>query len=285
MKTLKKICAWGGAFLLTLSIIAGVCLVTLPSKTNANAADNNQITSLTENNTIPWKVVELDGTNEQNLAKVKAVPNNEPYVKYILRRNWDATEKVTFRGGKYVVLDVNGYTLHMATAAMTHYTGVFNEITDSSPSGSGQLQGYASNCGMVYCGTNLIISGATITPLMDVGGKLIITGGHLFPQGMYDVLINGVPKDFFLPSYISAYTNAQGKVGYRVNANTTGASFAVYGATDNTVSGVYNYEFTQLIENLGPGNCILEKVGSANYPNYLWYRSSPSAQYQVIATL
>ena len=112
----------------------------------------------------------------------------------------------------------------------------------------------------------------------------IMTGGRCEPRSsMYDFFYGEMPT--FFPAYIDTTETMNNNPVYKVGDNPTGASFAIYGSTNDYVSGAYNYEFGTLIENLGPGDCILEKMTNPNQPNYLLYRESPTAPYRVIATL
>ena len=287
----------GGAFLLTLSVFAGVCLITLPAKTEtANAADNT-ITSLTENNTIQWKVVELSGTDAQMQAQVSAIADDEPYVKYVMRNHWSNSRIVSPRG-KNVIWDLNGYTLKPSgeMVAMNLSRNISNfELIDSSASGAGRVESYGTGWrgyGLLYalC-QNFIVSGGTLAGFVEGPANYIIRGGNLeSTHWLYSFFYPVVNQDkILLADYVKRedgmVSSGQTIINYRTKTNTNNASYAVYGSTNDFVSGAYNYEFSSITENLVAGHSILAQLTNPNQPNYLLYRSSPTAAYQVIATL
>ena len=260
-------------------MIAGVCLFTLPSKNDtAQAADNNQTTSLTENTAIQWKVVELDGNDAQNREKVNAVAADEPYVKYVMRADWIYTGIITIRG-KNIIWDLNGCTMR-ANGGPSNYLGFSPtnavEITDSSTSKSGVIRGAgdptAWAAAFMGSGRNVIISSGTIRYgyifLGWSSGNVIITGGTVDNANNYGITSVFDPPARFENSSVFAATKndlviARSTAGQIITikplANASGR-WAVYGATSDFVSGAYNYEFSTITENLGPGDCILERL-------------------------
>ena len=271
-----------------------MCLVTLPGKTNANAADNTTI--LSEDSTIQWRVVELNGkTDAENRAIVNAVPANETYVKYVMKTNWSTNQTVGLQRAKYVIFDFNGFTFSFTLSARTFAINadVF-EIMDSSPQGTGKF----STVDNVSFGVNwvnhatVIMSGGTIVGQVGFNASrttFIMRGGNITNRGGSIFFFGSAPTgnvfDFAPTSDVSAtITSAGVYTSLGMKSGATGR-YAVYGAKNDLLSGKYNYEFSQLTENLGSGQSVLERMSNPNYPNYLLYRESPTAEYRVITKL
>ena len=274
----------------------GVCLLTLPTKTNANAADNTTI--LSENSTIQWKVVELDSSHDGNMAKIGVFADDEPYVKYVLRDNWKVTSD--FNGnygfwlpGQYIIFDLHGYTIsyggNYAISPIQAYCQVI-EFTDSSTNHTGKIKAYSPTFAPFRGAKTTIVSGGNIDGIVNKSqiDKFIMVGGNCENTAAYPFFHFGVPEYLFLPNYVTTKyeNNDQRSTYYRTGENTTSAGFAILGPTNNIVSGLHNYEFTEIaIENLGPGDCVLEKLWRPGLKHTLLYRSSPNEQYQVLITL
>ena len=272
----------------------GVCLVTLPNKTNANAADNNNISSLTDDNTIQWRVVELDGkTDSENRAKVNAIPSTEPYVKYVLQANWDCVNYLYLSGNKAVILDLNGYGLYFTVGAcvVLRDTEIF-EVTDSSPARNGYLYDWVPGCSTISAGNikkALILSGGTVRGyVQNYSGKdICIAGGNL----VGDYKPNRVIPDnnnFYYADYVTMTTDSNGLVSYRSDVN--GTTYAVSASNNDIVTGLYNYEFSTrtwlvkqscLVEKSLGGQALLWQSTTQNEWQYLgvmgedWYKILP----------
>ena len=267
--------------------------MTLPLKTNANAADNNNITSLTEDATIPWKVVNLDGDDAANWAKIAAVTEADDYVKYVLQKDWDCTYLSLGgngepRHGNNIIFDLNGYTLRFVKAVNVAFwgSGIKNlEFTDSSAAGTGTMRNQSAGIGTIGGNTTnaIIISGGTYYGNVNLLGKTLRITGGTFHQTLKN--LNVLIGDIVLADYMVQTTDASGLQYIYPGANTTGESFAVSGSRSDLLSGEYNYEFTTITENLRAGDCLLEKMGSANYPSYLWYRSRQDEPYELLTAL
>ena len=265
----------GGAFLLTLSIIAGVCLVTLPNKTNANAADNN-ITSLTNDNTIQWRVVELDGTHAQNVAKLAAVSPSEMYVKYVLQVDWDCPEQLTV-SGMNIIWDLHGHTLQFVNSVAMNFGVAYQtqtvEITDSSPTGSGRLLNRSNGLGtcQTYPAKYLLISGGTIRGMITTYlQRVIVIGGTIDGDYAPTPVLDFNNGKIYLAEYITATKDTSGCWHYR--ADTGNTDYMVTNSTNHLVSGLYNYGFSN-VGYLGQQSCLLEKLLAPQCP-YLWYQNN-----------
>ena len=224
----------GGAFLLTLSVIAGVLLITVPvANDQNNASVVHAAAKVVAGNT--YNVIELIGDNQTNLNKIATCNQDTAgYYYYILTDDWDLrsnTRNVSFYSYA-VIIDLNGHQVTLprwtseAHCSFSLHT-TLAEVTDSSTAQTGAFNCAAGNMTIIECwAQNLTISGGT-----NVGGDYIsidlygsshldVYGGNYRAAG--NVLVrymSGSPTVTVAPWVQATYNGSDGLVSFVANEN------------------------------------------------------------------
>ena len=240
-----------------------MCLVTLPIKTNVNAANNN--TTLTENNTSQWKVVELGGGSMWS----QVVNERGDYVIFRMMQDWNQSDYIWVYP-QHVIWDFNGHTLTFtgvgSMANPSNNTEYF-EFTDSSAAGNGALYNYTGSFSLgfeINPAQALIISGGTINCNMQtiINTNVVITGGNVNYRMWSGGSNRVIPANNTF--YLGAGVTFDGQNYRSDRANTT---YAVSTSNSDILSGLYNYEFSDT-RYLPQASCLLAKVSGGQ--SYLW---------------
>ena len=110
-ENVKKNLSGGGVFLLTLSVVLGVCLVTLPVKAAENDNNNaNVVSAATE--VVNGNTYQIYDINAQTTwSQVQSYVSGTTYVKLRLQEdcgaNWSGVAQLF---GNYLIIDLNGHT-------------------------------------------------------------------------------------------------------------------------------------------------------------------------------
>ena len=178
----------GGAFLLTLSIIAGVLLITVPAQAteNNNANVVNAATEVIDG--VTYETIYLTGDSNANVAELVKRKDTTGNYRYVLTDDWDLagqSQNQVFFYGNAVILDLNGHLVQCwrsgGTAVGLRFGCTTVEITDSSSAQTGEISGCATplsfmrNCQFTFSGGKLNCGGWGIDQYANL--DITIRGG------------------------------------------------------------------------------------------------------------
>ena len=271
----------GGAFLLTLSVMAGVLLIRPVQNNQNNTRVVNAATEVI--NGVTYETVYLTGDQGENATIFGANTDKNKNYRYVLTADYDARYHSGGRWenrfslvGQRVIFDLNGYTYYANGWETVNGSNRFSyltpacdtfELTDSSAAQSGMLGGNGHH---IHLGSvkNLIITGGggnlgivAASGIPDV--KIVFKGGWYSNIGWNFALAK---ESFAVAPYLIATYDGTG----RPQSIKPYDDYAV--AESNLVSGVYNYEFgngwglrvTDLINYVAPNDKT----------HYLWARNA-----------
>ena len=270
----------GGAFLLTLSVIAGVCLITIPAKSETIDSNVHAATTYVRDG-IEYETVYL---TDDTIANKKLINSHKTgNTRYVLTQDWNThinnyrkgedTSNLIF-WGDYLIFDLNGHTFYpcsggdgdgMEAAQICTFVSHF-EIMDSSAAQTGAFAGnglsfvvYRDVTVTISGGTNLSCGAITTT---DKRCNLIVRGGN-WGVANSKVLFSGNFNSITVAPWVDAHYD-NGHLAWF----TSPLYFAV--SAYNVVSGIYNYAFGYAQELTV--DALADLVIPADQTYYLWGR-------------
>ena len=270
MKTLKKICAWGGVSLLIVALVVSLCLVTLPVRANANNANHAAIGSA-DNEAVVWQTLYLNGDWDKfTLDYQQVVGGGAEWLRVVMQVDIVAyiPNVYAYDYLKGIVWDLNGHSVTYSGGDLNFRGFKYVEITDTSAAGNGYIQHAKENsdygtvdfydCGLVILSGGSIIGYLnSVTPAngLMVGGKIVRDGNPSYGWKNFTSLI------------VAPYIHNPDNYNYYVPDGNTG--ICVLSKTTSCM-GVYNYEFGV---NFPGNNCLLANI-TQKRPYYLYSRAS-----------
>ena len=189
----------GGAFLLTLSVIAGVLLITAAAKSTENKQNNNAgvVSAATEVvDGVTYNTVNLTGNHADNINKIKGTGGTN--YKYVMTADWVVPS--THSGninvfGQHIVFDFNGHSIDMTQVGFAFWFECNGNvtITDSSVAGTGRVLTNGSRGIYATHSTvkTLIIAGGNCdhAEMHCYGGNIVFKGGNYYNDNTSNGLV------------------------------------------------------------------------------------------------